>query len=111
MKRISLYIFEEILNRECLEKAMEYSRIYLCDYINNEEIECCDECAECKNKCLFISHIKDKDVRKHIKLKDEDIEYPCIVCFANTYYKDEQITICSISDAKEYTKYGYNNDF
>ena len=111
MKRTSLYIFEEILHRECLEEALEYSGIYLCDYINDDEIECCDECAECENECLLVSHIKDKDVRKHIKRKDEDIEYPCIVCVSDSYYKDERITICSISDAKEYTKYGYDNVF
>ncbi len=50
----------------------------------------------------------DKDVRKHIKRKNEDIEYPCIVCVADSYYKNERITICSIADVKECTKYGYD---
>lgn len=108
MKHVAIYIFKEILEQKCLEEALKYSGIFLCDYINNEEIECCDEC---ENECLLISHMNDKDVIKHIGYKNEDIEYPCIVCFADTYYKDEMITICSISDAKEYTKYGYENKF
>jgi len=83
----------------------------LCDYIDDEEIQCCDECAKCRNKCLLVSHIKDKDIRKHIKQEDEDIEYPCIVCVGDSYYKDERITICSISDAKERTRYGYDKGF
>ena len=81
----------------------------MCDYIDDKEIQCCNECAECENECLLVLHIKDKDVRKHIKRKNEDIEYPCIVCIADSYYKDERITICSISDAKEHTKFGYDN--
>ena len=106
MKRVAIHIFKEILDKDCLEEALRYSGIYLCDYINDEEIECCDECAECENGCLLISHIDDRDVRKHIKWKYEDTNYPCIVCFADTYYRDERITICSISDAKNNTKYG-----
>lgn len=106
-----MYIFKEVLNNECLEDALDYSGIYLCDYINDKEIECCDECAECENKCLLVSHIEDKDVRKHIKQKYEDVEYPCIVCVTDSNYRDERITICSISDAKEHTKYGYDNGF
>lgn len=108
---MSLYIFKQLLDQECLEEALECSGIYLCDYINDEEIESCDECAECENECLLVSHINDIDVRKHINRKDEDTEFPCIVCFANTYYKNERITICSISEAKECTEYGYIDGF
>lgn len=57
---------------------------------------------------MLVSHIEDKDIIKHIKRKDEDIEYPCVVCVADSYYKDERIAICSIADAKESTKYGYD---
>lgn len=115
LKRVCLYIFHDELNNSCAENAIELSGIRCCDYRNNDEEECyIDSCQQClydydDDICLLADHLEDKDARKHILLKHEDIEYPCIVAVTDAYYKDERMLICPISDAKANTKYGYEN--
>lgn len=102
MKRIAIYLFQDGCNYSCVEDGISDAGIYGCNY-KPEEIECCEDYN--LDKCLLTEHLKDKNVHKHIELINNEIEYPCIVCVADTYYNDEKITICSVQKAKENTKY------
>ena len=104
MKRVAIHLLKDGINYYSFETGLDNSRIYSCDFVS-DEIECCEECE--LEKCLLVEHIEDKDIRKHIQLCENDSNYPCIVCVADTYATDERITICSIADAKDNTKYGY----
>ena len=103
MKRVAVHLFAKELQDTCIEDATRYAGIYACDY-KPEEIECCEECD--LEKCFLIEYLDKKNIHNHITLENEDIDYPCIVCAADTHYEDERITICSVNNAKENTKYG-----
>ena len=103
MKRVAIYLFQSEVKYNGIEDGIMDSRIYCCDY-KSEEAECCDDCED---ECLLYDHLEDKNIHKHIELLDSEVEYPCIVCVADTYYNDEKITICSVQEAKENTKYGF----
>lgn len=103
MKRVAIYLFQSGVDCTCVEDGITDAGLYSCDY-KPEEIECCEECED---ECLLYEHLEDRNVHKHIELLDSEVEYPCIVCVADTYYNDERITVCSVQEAKENTKYGY----
>lgn len=100
-KRVVIHIFKNE-NYE-LDECIEMSKIICCNY-KPEEINSCQECE--LDSCLLYEHLEESNVHKHIDVC-QDIEYPCVVCIADTYYKDERIAICSIADAKLNTKYGF----
>ena len=112
MKRVAIHIFTHKFNNAGAEDALADSGICVCDYINKkisddeEEIYDCYECADREDECVLCDHLKDKDVFKHIEIYNTEVEYPCVVCIADTYYPDEKFTICSVTKAKENTKYG-----
>ena len=103
MKRVAIHLFRKGLANTCFEDAINYSGIYCCDY-KPSEIECCEECD--LDECLLVEHLNNKNIHSYIRLENEGIDYPCLVCVADTLYEDERITICSIQQAKENTKYG-----
>lgn len=102
IKRVAMHIFQsDVINRS-FEESRHYANICVCDFAPIDT-----SCNKCElEKCLLIKHMEDKDVYKHISLFDDRITYPCIVCMADTHYNDEKVTICSIAQAKENTKYG-----
>lgn len=112
MKRVAIHIFEDKVNNVSVDEGISDSYIYSCDYVSNKvtkdgyKIESCVDCCNEEFDCVLCEHLKDKNVHKHIELCDVDAEYPFIVCVADTYYPDESITICSVKEAKENTKYG-----
>ena len=105
MKRVAIHIFSNETLYGNVEQQILDAGIYSCDY-RPEDVECCQDC-ECEEGCLLYEHLEDKNVHKHIELMDGEIEYPCIVCVADTHYEDEKVTIISVAEAKESTKYGY----
>lgn len=104
MKRVAIHIFEKEINNSSFEDGIDNSGIYCCDY-KSEEIECCQDCN--LEECLLCKHLEDKNVHKHIELMDKYLNYPYVVCVADTYHKKDSITVCSIADAKDNTKYGF----
>lgn len=100
MKRVAIHIFSNP-NYE-LDESIDKSHLYSCDY-KPEDIECCEECE--LEFCLLHNHLSDKNVHKHIEVY-QDIDYPCIVCVTDSDLRDESVTICSVTEAKDNTKYG-----
>ena len=103
MKRVVIHLFRKELDNTCFEDAISYSGIYCCD-CKPSEIECCEECD--LDECLLVNCLNNKNIHNHITLGNKEIYYPCVVCVSDTYYEDERITICSVQQAKENTKYG-----
>lgn len=103
MKRVAIHIFQYEYQNSGADDALQKSCICGCDYANMG----CNECE--LDGCLLCDKLDKKDVHKHIDIDmytNDDIEYPCVVCVADTYDSSEKVTVCSISDAKENTKYG-----
>lgn len=98
-KRVVIHIFKND-NYEP-EECIELSKICACKY-KPEETESCHECD--LDMCLLYEHLNDKDVRKQIVVPD-DIPYPCIICITESDFLDERVTICSVEEAKNNTKY------
>lgn len=106
MKRVAIHIFGNRLYGSIEEHLME-AGIYSCDY-KSEDAECCMDCEH--EECMLCKRVYngDTNVYKHIEL-DGEVDYPCIVCVADTYERDERITIVPVAEAKDATKYGYGS--
>lgn len=80
--------------------------IYGCNYQDME-----DGCSYCEtDDCFLMQHLEDKDITEHFDIYETETEFPAILVIADTHY-DEKITLVSVREIKENTKYGYNGDW
>lgn len=70
----------------------------------------CDESCE-TDACCFIQHKYDKNIADHIAINEVRVEFPLILVLADVYSRDERVTMISVKEAKDNTKYGYNYDW
>lgn len=84
-----------------------------CNYKLDEEgdryWDCCDKSCE-TDACCFMQHKNDVDVANHIAIEEIKVEFPFIFVLADAYSRDERVTLVSVKEAKENTKYGYDYD-
>lgn len=108
LKRVSLHIFNEALDRYGVEIALMRSHIQYCDYAQDQEQDYDITCADCDiDECLLFVHQDDKDVRKHFEIEQVDCVLPCIVCI-----DDDDITnYCSVEKSKNNTKNSCRNEW
>lgn len=111
LKRVMTHIFKETYGYYGIEDALIEAKISRCGYVEDTDIENCMACE--LEDCMLCRHFNDKNLHNSIYLHDDLINntyFPCIVSFADTFDKNEKLTICSLSDAKNNTKYGFQYD-
>lgn len=78
-----------------------------CDHQTTEE-----GCSYCEtDDCFLMQHLEDKDITEHFDIYETETEFPAILVIADMHYDDEKITLVSVREIKENTKYGYNGDW
>lgn len=83
---------------------LQNMKIYGCNYQEEE-----DGCLFCEmEECFLLSHLEDKDITEHVIISELNVSFPLILVLADTFYKDEKLTLISVQEAKKNTKYGYN---
>lgn len=84
--------------------------LYIIGLVGCDYDECTEEgCRRCElYNCLLFEHLGEKDIYRHIYIKEYDIEYPAILVLTDAYC--EEGTLVSISEAKSNTKFGYRRD-
>lgn len=108
--------YRQLLVRLAIEKDKDPDElydigIYGCNYNLDEDGDCYWGCCEdgCDSDvCGFISHRKDKDITDHITVKEVEVDFPLIFVLADAYFHNERVTMVSVKEAKENTKYGHH---
>ena len=108
-KRILIRLIQE---KDYSPDDLQEIGIFGCNYDKNNIEDWEDSCDGCEvEECVLLEHIEDKDVLEHFKTFDEDTEFPAILVFADTYFNDEKVTLISVKEAKENTKYGIRGEW
>lgn len=110
-KQYKKLLIRLISERDYSPDEFEELNIYSCDYKKHHELDVLewdDVCDNCNaNECELIKHIEDKDVANHFDIIGQsDIDYPSILVLADTNDPHENITLISVREAKENTRYG-----
>lgn len=110
--------YRQLLVRLAIEKDKDPDELYEigicgCNYKLDDNgeyyLDCCDDGCE-TDACCFILHKADKDIADHIAVSEVKVEFPFILVLADAYSRDERVTMISVKEAKDNTKYGYNYD-
>lgn len=102
-KKVVIHIFKSELCYNCVESALEHSKIYSCTYKEDKEIECCDECDE--DVCVLCDKLdSEKNIYKDTEVSEPDVDYPLVVVYDSDL--EDTVQYFSMSEIKENTKYG-----
>ena len=97
------------LAKEC-EEVDDFPElgIFGCNYVDDGFGEC--QCGYCESdECLLSEHLEDKDVAEHMIINDvNEYDYPAILVIADTYDKEDRVTLIPVYETKDNTKYGYD---
>ena len=97
------------LAKEC-EEVYDFPElgIFGCNYVDDGFGEC--QCGYCESdECLLSEHLEDKDVVEHMIINDVNgCDYPAILVIADTYDKEDRVTLIPVYETKDNTKYGYD---